>query len=91
MDVRWAPRAADDLERIVRYIQQDDPEAAHRVARTIYERAEGLQTLPNRGRPGRVEGTRELALPPLPFIIVYRVLPEAVQIVRVIHGAQRWP
>ena len=91
MDVRWAPRAADDLEHIARYIQQDDPEAAHRVAQTIYERAEGLQTLPNRGRPGRVEGTRELALPPLPFIIVYRVLPEAVEIVRIIHGAQRWP
>ena len=91
MDVRWAPRAADDLEHIARYIQQDDPEAAHRVAQTIYERAEGLRTLPNRGRPGRVEGTRELVLPPLPFIIVYRVLPEAVEIVRIIHGAQRWP
>jgi toxin ParE1/3/4 len=91
MEVRWAPRAADDLEAVVRYIQQDDPEAAHRVAQTIYARAEGLQTLPHRGRPGRVAGTRELTLPPLPFIIVYRVLAEAVEIVRIIHGAQRWP
>ena len=91
MDVRWAPRAADDLERIARYIQQNDPEAAHRVALTIYERAEGLRTSPKSFRPGRVEGTRELALPPLPFIIVYRVLPDAVEIVRIIHGAQRWP
>ena len=91
MDARWAPRAADDLERIAGYIQQDDPDAAYRVAQTIYERAEGLQTLPTRGRPGRVEGTRELVLPPLPFIIVYRVLAETVEIVRIIHGAQRWP
>jgi hypothetical protein len=36
MQVRWSLKAADDLETIVRYIQQDDPEAARRVARTTY-------------------------------------------------------
>ena len=43
--------------------------------------------------PGRVEGTRELPVPPLPFIVVYRVLEGAdvVEIVNVVHGAQRWP
>jgi plasmid stabilization system protein ParE len=31
--------------------------------------------------------------PPLPFIVIYRVLEraDAVEIVNVIHGAQRWP
>lgn len=91
MEVRWSPRAADDLERIVTYVQQDNPQAARRVGQTIYERAGGLQTLPQRGRPGRVEGTRELVLPALPFVIVYRVLLDAVEIVRVLHGAQLWP
>jgi len=40
-----------------------------------------------------VKDTRELPLPPLPFIVVYRVLErvDAVEIVKVIHGAQRWP
>jgi toxin ParE1/3/4 len=40
-----------------------------------------------------VKGTRELALTPLPFIVVYRVegALNAVEIVNVIHGAQRWP
>ena len=40
-----------------------------------------------------MEGTRELSLPPSPYIIVYRVLEraEVVEIVNVIHGAQRWP
>ena len=73
MAVRWAPKAADDLERIIRYIQEDDPDAARRVGLTIYTRAEGLMTLPNRGRPGRMDGTRELAPPPLPFIILSRM------------------
>ena len=45
------------------------------------------------GRVGRVEGTRELPLPALPFIVVYCVLAsaDAVEIVNVVHGAQRWP
>jgi len=28
---------------------------------------------------------------PLPFIAVYRVKAEAVEIARVLHGSQRWP
>jgi plasmid stabilization system protein ParE len=55
-------------------IREDDPSAALRTVTTIYDSAAALNTFPNRGRKGRVEGTRELPLPPLPFIIVYRVL-----------------
>jgi toxin ParE1/3/4 len=93
MQVRWPPDAAADLENIVEYIRKENPGAAQGVAQTIYERAGGLAIFPNRGRQGRVHGTRELAVPPLPFIIVYRVVERlaAVEIVNVIHGARRWP
>ena len=93
MQVRWSPEAAEDLERIVEYIYRENPSAGQRVAQTIYERAGALKTLPYRGRPGRIDGTRELPLPSLPFIVIYRVLnrADAVEIVNIIHGAQRWP
>jgi len=93
MQVRWSPAAAEDLEGIVNYIRKDNPDAARRVARTIYDRAGELGRFPHQGRGGRVEGTRELPLPSLPFIVVYRVLERAdtVEIVNVIHGAQHWP
>jgi toxin ParE1/3/4 len=93
MQIRWAPKAADALEGIFDYISRDNPAAAQRVAQTIYEGAARLGAFPGSGRRGRVEGTRELSLPPLPFIVVYRVLERAlaVEIVNVIHGAQRWP
>ncbi len=93
MQIRWSPEAADDLERIVEYISQENPAAAKRTARDIYERAGTLATFPNLGKAGRVYGTRELPLPPLPFIVVYRVLEhaETIEIANVIHGAQRWP
>jgi len=45
------------------------------------------------GRAGalRVDGTRELVLAPLPFIAVYEVHQEEVQVLRLLHGAQSWP
>jgi toxin ParE1/3/4 len=49
-----------------------------------------LRAFPNQGRKGRVEGTRELPWTPLPLIVVYRVLEQAVEIANIIHGAQRW-
>lgn len=91
MEVRWSPEAADDLEWIVVRVRQDRPQAARRIADTIYQRCADLQLFPNRGRQGRVAGTRELVLAPLPFIVVYRIKTDAVEVVRIYHGAQNWP
>jgi toxin ParE1/3/4 len=68
----------------------DRPEAARRIATDILRAVDGLDTLPNRGRPGRVEETRELVLAPLPFVAVYEVLENEVQVLRILHGAQQW-
>ncbi|MGB2678104.1 MAG: type II toxin-antitoxin system RelE/ParE family toxin [Candidatus Acidiferrum sp.] len=91
MEVRWSPEAADDLERIGRRIQQDKPNAARNVVLTLYHGIADLRTFPNRGRSGRIEGTRELVFPSLPYIAVYRVHHQAVEIVRIYHAAQNWP
>ena len=56
--------------------------------RTIYRRIRSLKTAPNRGRPGHRSGTRELTLAPLPYVVVYSVNAEAVEILRIYHGAQ---
>ena len=43
------------------------------------------------GRPGRVEGTRELVVPDTPYLVPYRGRGHAVEILRVFHGARKWP
>ena len=68
MTVRWTSQAAADLEQICDHIHTDNPEAALAIARQVYGRIEALQRHPHRGRTGRVEGTRELVLSPLPYI-----------------------
>jgi toxin ParE1/3/4 len=43
------------------------------------------------GRPGRVPGTRELVIPGTRFIVPYRLQGNTIQVLRVFHGARRWP
>lgn len=91
MLVRWSPEAADDLERIALHIKQDSPETARRVALKLFEGVGRLRDFPESARAGRVEGTRELVYPGLPFLAVYRIRGDAVEILRILHGRQRWP
>jgi toxin ParE1/3/4 len=91
MQIRWSPEATADFTQIIQYIRKDNVSAALRVARTIYEKVAQLKTFPNRGRAGRIAGTRELLFPSLPLVVVYRVKEDAVEIIKVLHGAQKWP
>jgi plasmid stabilization system protein ParE len=43
------------------------------------------------GRPGRRSGTRELVIASTPYIAIYRIKADSIQIVRLMHGAQKWP
>jgi len=88
MQLRWTAPAAQDLYSITRYIRRDNPKSAREVARTIYDGCESLITAPHRGRPGKQSGTRELVFSPLPYIAVYRVTEDMVEILRIWHGAQ---
>jgi len=90
MRVRWTTDAADDLERICDYVARERPEAARRLAFDVLRAIEGLRDFPSRGRPGRVQGTRELVLT-RPFLAVYEVLEGEVQVLRILHGARQWP
>ena len=91
MEIRWSEEAVDDLEQIYYRIQRDNLPAAREVVSKIYERVRSLQEFPKRGRKGRISGSRELVLTPLPWIVVYRVRGDAVEISRIYHGAQNWP
>lgn len=90
MRVRWTTDAAQDLERICDYIAADRPDTARRIAKSILQAILELSKFPNQGRLGRVPGTRELVFPSLPFVAIYEVS-EDVRILRILHGAQKWP
>jgi toxin ParE1/3/4 len=90
MRIRWTVPAASDLTNINNYLQKHYPQFAEPTIRALYEHVRSLKTMPNRGRPGHRGGTRELVLSPLPYIVVYRVKAETVEVLHVYHGAQDW-
>ena len=91
MELRWTEAAANDLEQIVTYLFENAPDRAEGLVLEIYNAPSALLTFPFRGRPGKKKGTRELVLSPLPYIVVYQIVGEVVNISRVLHGAQKWP
>src|ERR1039457_3512699 len=91
MHLEWSVFALADREAIFDYIEADSPRAAVSVDDRIEARAEGLVQFPEMGRAGRIEGTRELVISQTPYIAAYRIIGDTVRILRVLHGAQKWP
>lgn len=91
MLLEWTRPALDDLKEAGDFIALDNPRAAQRMGERVQEAVEYLLEHPNMGKPGRVSGSRELVVSGTPFIVIYRVKTPAVQILRVLHHARKWP
>ena len=88
---KWTKLALRDLEAVLEYIAADDAESAQRVAQVLRSASERLDQFPQMGRNGAEIGTRELVVPGLPYILVYRQRGTAIQILRLLHSRQKWP
>ena len=92
MKLVWSPQAVEDLAALRAYIEGDDPGAARKTALRIVEAVETLiPANPKIGRPGRVSGTRELVIARAPFVVPYRLREGRIEVLRIFHGARRWP
>lgn len=91
MRLRWSQAALADLIELRAYIAQDRPQAATSVARRILDTVSHLERFPKMGRPGRVAGTRELVVSRTPYLVPYRIREDTIELLRVLHGARKWP
>lgn len=91
MKVEWLPKAARNLTTQIEWIAERDPWAAIDVGDAVHDAVSRLGAHPTIGRPGRVTGTRELAVVGTPYVVVYRIERTVVLVLRILHGAQRWP
>jgi toxin ParE1/3/4 len=87
----WTEPARQDLRNIFEYITEENPHAARALINEIKERVLLLQSNPQIGRLGRVEGTRELVLTGTRYILPYRIKEQQIQILAVFHDARQWP
>ena len=91
MRVEWLSLALADLNAEAEYIARENPSAAERMVDNIFGATGRLASFPAMGRPGRVPGTRELVVSNTPYIVPYRVRGQSVEVIRVLHGARKWP
>lgn len=92
MQIRWTGPALADFMRICDHSNLHfGPGRGRRTALQIYEAVDSLADFPNIGRVGRKADTSELVISGLPFLVVYRLNDGTIEIVRILHGAQKWP
>ena len=80
-----------DVNDNLDYIADDNPREAIRIDDAIENQTALLIDNPELGRSGRVGGTRELVISGTRFVVAYRVQGNEVQLLRLLHGSQRWP
>ena len=89
MKIIWSPLALDRVYDIALHISEDKINAAEKWVTSIFERVSTLETFPKSGRVvpelGK-ESIREVLFGD--YRIVYRLLPDEVQILTIRHGQQ---
>ena len=91
MKIEWTETAQSHLLHLDTYLFERSPAGADRLVDRIVAVVGSLDRFPLSGKPGRVDGTRELVVPSTSYIVAYRIHHEAVHVLAIMHGAQRWP
>jgi plasmid stabilization system protein ParE len=79
------------LRDIHDYIAADNPVAAERMYRRLRKAIDMLGPFPRLGREGIRRASRELAVANSPYVLIYRIIGGEVEVLRILHGAIRWP
>lgn len=90
MRVVWSEQAHQEWTAQYRFYFARNPEAARRMRTAVQRRTAWLKQHPRGGRPGHLEGTRELVIPGTPWLIVYQENAVQVEILHFYHGRQNW-
>lgn len=90
MKLVWTRPAREDRKAIREHIATDNPSAALDLDELLSEKAARLVNHPGLGRPGRLQGTRELVAH-RNYILIYDVVGDLVRVLRVLHAARQWP
>ena len=88
--LEWSARSRRDLLLIDAFYTRFSAPTALRVVAAILDAAAALEQHPRIGVRGKRPRTRHRLVTEYPYIIVYRVRRNSVQIVRVLHQMRRY-
>jgi toxin ParE1/3/4 len=91
MRLDWTDLALADLGSISAYLEREvQPEIAVRMLSLIRARANVLVEFPHAGPRLADQSVRSLRVRDTPYIILYRLVPDGLEVLRVYHERQNW-
>lgn len=91
MRLRWTQCALDEFENAHDHIAKDNPRAAQEIAQRILDASHKLLDHPHIGRIGEDEDTREWRVQRTPYLLVYEIKDDVIELLRVWHTKREWP
>ena len=91
--VRWTTAALDDLEQILSYMAERNPQGAATVAERVAKAVERISTFPRANRRDDETGTYECVVRGLPLLLINEIITakdeaECVDLVAVFHTSR---
>ena len=92
MTLVWTRHANQQLDDLLAWLNGNaTPEISLTIAERILGTVQLLQGMARLGRPGRIPSSRELVIRGTPYVLAYRIQLDAIYVIGIQHGAQRWP
>lgn len=88
LKVEWTHPALADLIEAQNFIARENPDAENDIATKVWKVSKEPGENPEIGRAGHVDGTREWVVGQTPYLIIYRINKNRVEILRVWHSKQ---
>jgi toxin ParE1/3/4 len=89
MQLQWTPHSIGDLHAIYEYIAADSTANALQMIDRLTSREDQIIAFPQSGRKvPEVDRDDVRELIEYPYRIIYRILPERIDILTVMHGSQ---
>jgi toxin ParE1/3/4 len=87
--VRYLRRALQHIADIHAYIAAENRRAADTVVERLVNRIRLLEETPRQGRLGVRPGTREIVVAGTPYIVTYRIVQDAIEILTIRDGRRK--
>lgn len=90
MRLRYAPKAARELDALLTHLAEESPQGARRVAAAIRRAEQVLLDHPHIGQrtSARPPLVRRLVVRPSPYILFYELSDDVLSVIGIRHGAR---
>lgn len=89
MRIVWGDGAREDFLAAIAFLRANSPRGAERIGERILKCIALLERFPELAPVSRHRGLRQLVVPSTPYLVVYRIADDQIEIRAVIHVKQR--